>query len=212
MLKTISTKLAHILFVYGGWGLFAISFLDSSFIPFPLFNDLALIMMASRRPELAPVYAMQSTLGSLAGAFLLYGIARKGGKFLWHDSPPKTVARAERWLQQNDFVSLLVVSLLPPPAPLKLFVLTAGVLEVNPLHFGIAMLVGRSLRFGADAWMGARYGLSAQHYLRNNVGWVSLVLIALILATTFVYRHLKKRHAEHVAAAHSDDSAASHDD
>jgi membrane protein YqaA with SNARE-associated domain len=206
MFKAISAKLGYFLFVYGGWGLFAISFLDSSFIPFPLFNDLALIMMASRRPEMAPVFALQSTLGSLLGAFLLYGIARRGGKFLWRNTPPKTVVRVERWLQRNDFVALLVASLLPPPAPLKVFVLMAGALEVNAVNFGIAMVIGRGLRFGADAWLGARYGIRAQNYLRDNSGWASLATIALILGVTLVSRRLKKRYANEVPANPARDS------
>ena len=50
MLKSLSVKLGHVLVLYGGWGLFAMSFLDSSLIPFPVVNDLALIVMASQRP------------------------------------------------------------------------------------------------------------------------------------------------------------------
>lgn len=211
MLKAISAKLGYILFVYGGWGLFAISFLDSSFIPFPLFNDLALIMMASRRPQMAPVYALQSTLGSLLGIFVLYGIARGGGRFFWRDTPPKTIARVERWLVRNDFVALLVASLLPPPAPLKVFVLTAGILRVNMVSFGTAMVIGRSLRFAADAWLGARYGVRAQHYLRDNLGWASLAVIALILGLTLLSRWLKNQHAQEVSADPTEDSTTHKD-
>lgn len=47
MLKSLSAKLGHFLLLYGGWGLFAMSFLDSSLVPFPGVNDLALILMAS---------------------------------------------------------------------------------------------------------------------------------------------------------------------
>ncbi len=83
MLKSLSVKLGHVLVLYGGWGLFAMSFLDSSLIPFPVVNDLALIVMASKRPAWWPLYALATTLGSVCGAYLLYGIARGGGKFFF---------------------------------------------------------------------------------------------------------------------------------
>ena len=150
-LQPLVTKLGHLLAAYGVWGLFAISFLDSSFVPLPFFNDLTLILLASQHPSRAPFYALGSTAGSVLGCYLLYVISRRGGKYLWRKATPRAIARAEKWLERNDFVSLLVASLLPPPAPLKVFILTAGILQVNPLHFVAAMLVGRGLRFAADA-------------------------------------------------------------
>lgn len=171
------------------------SFLDSSFIPFPVVNDLALILLASRRPSRALFYALQSTLGSVLGAYLLYGIARSGGQLLWRKSKPRAVACAERWLHRNDFVALLVACLLPPPAPLKVFVLTAGILRVNAVHFGAALLVGRSLRFGADAWLGARYGARAEAYLKQDLGWASLVAAGLVVGLTLLWRRWAGRKA-----------------
>ena len=188
MRKSLSAKLGHVLVLYGGWGLFAMSFLDSSLIPFPVVNDLALIVMASRRPAWWPVYAMASTLGSWGGAYLLYGIARGGGRFLWRKTTPQAVAHARRWLERNDFAAILVASILPPPAPLKVFILTAGLLRVNAVRFGLAMLVGRGLRFAADAWLGARYGVQAQDYLRHNLSWTSLAAVILIVGLVLLRR------------------------
>jgi len=181
MLKSLSAKLGQILILYGGWGLFAMSFLDSSLIPFPVVNDLALIVMASKRPGWWPLYALASTLGSVCGAYLLYAMGRGGGKFFWRKTPPQAVTRARHWLERNDFVAILVASLLPPPAPLKVFILTAGLLRVNPLHFGLAMFVGRVLRFGAEAWLGARFGIQAQDYLQHHLGWASLTVVIVII-------------------------------
>jgi membrane protein YqaA with SNARE-associated domain len=193
MLKSISLKLGHILVLYGGWGLFAMSFLDSSLIPFPVVNDLALIVMASKRPALWPIYALASTLGSVGGAYLLYGIARGGGKFFFRKSTPQSITSAKRWLERNEFVAILVAALLPPPAPYKVFVLTAGVLRVNALNFGLALLVGRGLRFAADAWLGAHYGIQAQDYVRHNLGWASLAIVAVIVGVALLQRWVGTR-------------------
>jgi len=192
-MKSWSAKLGHVLILYGGWGLFTMSFLDSSLVPFPVVNDLALIVMASQRPGRWALYALASTLGSVCGGYLLYGIARGGGKFFFRKTTPHAMAHAQRWLERNDFVAVLVASILPPPAPYKVFILTAGLLRVNALHFGLALLLGRGLRFAADAWLGARFGLQAQDYLRHNLVWASLAAVALVVGLEFLQRWWSRR-------------------
>jgi membrane protein YqaA with SNARE-associated domain len=168
------------------------SFLDSSFIPFPGINDLALIVLASQHPARAPFYALLSTLGSLLGCYVIYGIARAGGSS-WGRSASHNVPRARRWVERNDFVAMLVTALLPPPAPLKIFVIAAGALRMHALRFGAALLVGRSLRFLAEAWLGAHYGAQAEAFVKKNITWVSLVAILLVIGLTFLFRWWKGR-------------------
>ena len=187
LLKSLFLKLGHVLALYGGGGLFALSFLDSSFAPFPGINDLALIVLASQHPARAPFYALMSTVGSLLGCYVLYGIASGGGRLAGGKSS-STKGSARRWLERNDFVAMLVMCLLPPPAPLKIFVITAGALRMNALNFGVALLLGRSLRFAAEAWLGARYGAQAEAYLKKNLGWTSLVTILLVIGLTLLSR------------------------
>ena len=171
------------------------SFLDSSFIPFPGINDLALIVLASQHPARAPFYALLSTLGSLLGCYVMYGIARGGGRLAARRSTSTKEPGARRWLERNDFVAMLVMALLPPPAPLKIFVIAAGALRTNALNFGAALLVGRSLRFAAEAWLGARYGVQAEAYLKKNLTWASLVTILLVIGLTLLSRWWKVHRA-----------------
>lgn len=191
-MKSLSAKLGKFLALYGIWGLFAISFLDSSLIPMPGLNDVVLILMASKRPTWWPFYAMASTLGSVGGAYLLYGMARSGRRVFSKTTPPSEGV-ARRWLRSNDFLAVLVTALLPPPAPLKAFIVTAGILRVNAVRFGLALLVGRGLRFAAEAWLGARYGVRAQDFVRQNLVWTSLLAVGLIVAFTLIYRWWRNR-------------------
>ena len=117
-LKSLSLKLGRVLALYGGWGLFAMSFLDSSFVPFPGVNDLALIILASQHPARAPFYAFMSILGSLLGCYVLYGVGRGADKLAEGRLPSTKGKRVRRWLERNVFVAMLVMCLLPPPAPL----------------------------------------------------------------------------------------------
>lgn len=199
--NSLSSNLGHVLALYGG-GLFVLSFLDSSFMPFPGLNDVALIVLASQHPTRSPFYALLSTLGSLLGCYVMYGIARGGGRLAGGGQRDSTKRnRARRWLEQNDFAAMLIMALLPPPAPLKIFVIAAGALRMNMLHFGAALLVGRALRFAAIAWLGAHYGAKAEAYLRKNITWASLVTIGLVIVLTLLARWWKGRRST------SDDAA-----
>jgi membrane protein YqaA with SNARE-associated domain len=191
--NSLSSRIGHALALYGG-GLFVLSFLDSSFMPLPGLNDVALIVLASKNPARWPFYALLSTLGSLLGCYAMYGIARGGGRLAGGGKRASTKTnRARRWLEQNDFVSMLVMALLPPPAPLKFFVIAAGALRMNMVNFGAALLVGRSLRFAAIAWLGAHYGAEAEAYLKKNLAWASLVTIVLVIVLTLIFRWWKAR-------------------
>ncbi len=194
-MRSLSAQLGKLLALYGGWGLLAISFLDSSFLSLPLINDLLLIHLSGRHPSRMLFYALQCTAGSLLGAYVTYGIARGGGRYLLRRVSQRKMASMRRWLDRNDFVSVLVASLLPPPAPFKLFLITAGVLRVNPVRFGTALLLGRGARFLVEAYLGARFGAQAELYLKENLVWVSFLVAALVVLATVVYRRLASRRA-----------------
>ncbi|MGH9432820.1 MAG: YqaA family protein [Terriglobia bacterium] len=192
-LRTLITTLGPILSRYGIWGLFAISFLDSSFLAFPVINDLLLIKLASVNPHYAVFDAMVSTLGSVLGAYTLYAITRRGRKMLSKEGTETQKTQIRRWIERNDFISILVGALLPPPTPFKLFPIIAGGLHVDVSRFLLALIVGRGIRFGAEAWLGARYGPAAAHYLKGSIGWMSLVAVVVIVVATLIYRWMGKR-------------------
>ncbi len=81
---------------------------------------------------------------------------------------------------------------MPPPVPLKPFVISAGILRVNALRFCLALVAGRGLRFMAEALMGVRYGARAEAYFKENVGWTSLAVVTLLLLITLIYRAISR--------------------
>ncbi len=196
LLKSLVTKLATFLALHGGWGLFAISFLDSSVLSFPLVNDLLLIHLSSQHPKKAVIYAFLCAVGSVLGSYLVYALARRGATLAWGEASPDEMGRVQKWVARNGFVALLVASLLPPPAPFKLFPVAAGAMRMNPARFGAALLIGRSVRFLAGAWLGARYGAAGEDYLKKNVLWTLPALGGVIVLGVFVYRRLVRRNSK----------------
>ena len=192
-LKILISGLGHLLSQYGGWGLFAISYLDSSFLAFPVINDLLLIKLSSQHPQKAILYTLQCTVGSVLGALSIYIITRHGRNLLSPRTPQREKTRVRHWIERNDFLSILVASLLPPPTPFKLFAVMAGAMQISMVRFIIGLMIGRGIRFGLEAWVGVYYGAIAQDYLRRNVVLLSIVVTVAIVALASIYRYIKRR-------------------
>ena len=191
-LQSLAVHIGRVLARYGGWGLFFINVLDSSVLAFPLINDILLIHMASRRPAMWWVYAIQCTAGSIAGSFGTYALGRGGGRIFRRSPERREAGRARRWLRRNDFVTVLVAALLPPPTPFKVVPIVAGAMRMAPLRLGAALILGRGARFAFEAWVGMRYGAAAEAYLRYHLTFLSLAAVASIILLAAIYHYLQK--------------------
>jgi membrane protein YqaA with SNARE-associated domain len=166
----------------GGPGLFVIAFLDSSFVSLPQINDLLVVLMVVRNKPLMPYYAAMATAGSVAGCYVLYLIAERGGEaFLNKRLKAGHTQRALAMYKRHGVLALMVPALLPPPAPFKLFVLLAGVAEVRPLRFVTAIAVARGARYLALGVLAIRYGDFALELMRTRGQEVAIGLVAVIV-------------------------------
>lgn len=180
----------------GAPGLFIVAFLDSSFLSLPEINDLLLIWMVTQHKARMPLYAAASTLGSIAGCLVLYYIGRKGGDALVRRRfSPARVDRALGVVQRNGVMAVLIPSLLPPPAPFKIFVLLAGVAHIGVSRFAMAIGIGRGIRYFGEGLLAVRYGDQAITYFENNIRTVSLVLVGLLASGLVAYLRWGKARA-----------------
>jgi membrane protein YqaA with SNARE-associated domain len=167
----------------GGPGLFIIALLDSSLLSFPEVVDLLLMGLVIQHKERVVYYALLSTLGSIAGCFVLYAIARKGGEaFLRRRFAGHHIDRALRLFQKYGLLAVAIPSILPPPVPFKIFVFAAGVARVPPLEFLAAVAIGRGVRYFGEAFLALWYGEAAIAFLKENARTVAFTLASLVLA------------------------------
>ena len=179
----------------GGPGLFLIAFLDSSFLSFPEVNDLLIIWLTTQHPHRMPYYALMTTLGSIAGCLALYTLARKGGDaFLRRRFHERHIERGMALFKKYGLLAVLVPSILPPPAPFKIFVLLAGVAGVRPLHFIIAIAIGRGFRYFGEGMLAVWYGERAADFLRDNARTVaiSVAVACLVLGVSWILWQRRK--------------------
>ncbi len=172
----------------GGSGLFVIALLDSSILSFPQVADALVLVQSARHPRYLLYYAGMATLGSLVGCFGLYAAGRKGGEvFLRRRFKAAHVDRGFELYRRYGMLVVLVPALLPPPAPFKIFVLLSGAAGLSPLAFGLAVAMGRGVRYVGQAWLAATYGDRAGELLTRYGGETVAVLAAMTLIGVIPY-------------------------
>ena len=95
-------------------------------------------------------------------------------------------------LQRHGLMAVLIPSLLPPPAPFKIFVLLAGVVGIPVTRFAAAIAIGRGVRYLALGLLAMRYGTRAQAYMRDRGPIVSIVVVGVLLVGFVVYLQWRK--------------------
>ncbi len=182
-MKSLITWIYGSALAVGGPGLFAIAFLDSSFLSLPQINDILVVLMVTANKAAMPYYAAMAMLGSVAGCYTIYSLARRGGEaFLHRRVRAHHVERVLGVYRRYGVLALIVPALLPPPAPFKLFVLLAGVAGVRPMPFVLSIAAARGLRYVALGVLAIWYGDAALELMRTRGRDVALWLAAFITA------------------------------
>lgn len=181
----------------GAPGLFVVALLDSSFLPLPGITDVLLVVMVARNPAGMLWYVAITVAGSVAGCLVLHYLGRKGGEaFVRRRFTGEKTERAVATLQRHGVMAVLVPSLLPPPSPFKIFILLAGVVGISAARLGIAIAIGRGLRYLALGLLAVTYGERAMAYMRANGTVVSLAVVGALAAGFVAYLLWTKARAE----------------
>jgi membrane protein YqaA with SNARE-associated domain len=188
-------RLSEYFIALGPFGLFAVALLDSTFVPLPSSTDALMIILTTAHPRMMIAYALIATAGSTLGCVILYYISQRAGSRALRRFSPAKQKRVKDLIDRYDVLSVLVASLMPPPFPFKLFVISAGVFRFNVIRFTIAIFAGRAFRFLLEGYLAIRYGAQAKEVLARNYPWIALGL-AIAIVAFFVTRNLLKRKSE----------------
>jgi membrane protein YqaA with SNARE-associated domain len=141
----------------GFWGVGAIALVDSSTIPVPMDPIVALYVWNDKRHFF--LYCLLAAVGSAIGGLLPFLLGRAGGEiFLLKRIDRVRYEQLRDRFERQEFLALLIPSMLPPPTPWKLFAFGAGVFEMKLLDFMAAVFLGRLIRFTALALLTIHYG------------------------------------------------------
>ena len=169
--------------------LFFLSMAESSFFPIP--PDVMLAPMCLAQPNRAWRLAFVTTIGSVLGGMIGYGI----GAYVFGYIEPillesgymDSYLHAVSWFEEWGFWAIFVAGF--SPIPYKVFTIAGGAMNMAFLPFVIASLIGRGARFYLLAFLVKVFGQKADGLLRkymDRIGWfiVAIVLIGIIMLST----------------------------
>ncbi|HXZ81314.1 MAG TPA: VTT domain-containing protein [Terriglobales bacterium] len=200
----VAVQWTRILRSWGGVGLVPLGIADSSLIPTFGSLDVLTVLLSAKHRDLWLYYAAMSTIGSLLGAYLTYRLGHKAGaSFLDRKLGHKRSEQVRRLIDRWGLGGILVPTIAPPPFPTTPFFAAAGAFNYPLRNYLSAVAVGRIVRYGTLAFVGAHYGRHILRFLRHPQRYLMpSILVTVVIAVVIVALVLFWRSAqEHTEAA-----------
>ena len=181
----------------GFWGVGGLGLVDAAAIPVPMDLFIAGYVWADKKHFY--LYVIVAAAGSALGGLIPFLLGRAGGELLLMKRINR--ARYEQLrdrFEKQEFLAMMIPSILPPPTPWKLFVFAAGVFEMKTGTFMLSVFVGRVIRDMVTAILTIEYGpeivdiverLATRHRVALSAG----VLAVLALLVYWLWRTVWKR-------------------
>jgi membrane protein DedA with SNARE-associated domain len=132
-------------------------------------------------------------LGSVAGSIVLFYIGRKGGEeFLNRRTQSGWPKRFRRWFHHYGGLTVFVPTLIPAPLPLKIFVLSAGALDMRLSHFVLLVLAARIPRYFGLVFLASEMSTNPLQYLKHHK-FLLLGCAVALFAVLYILIKIKDR-------------------
>jgi membrane protein YqaA with SNARE-associated domain len=165
----------------GVWGVAAVAVLDSSSIPVPIDAVIALYVWTDKAHFW--LYSLVAAAGSAVGGLVPYWLGRAGGElFLLKHINRERFDYLRHRFERQEFFTVLIPSMMPPPTPWKVFVFAAGVFEMSVHQFLLAVAIGRFVRWFLLSLLVLKLGPGAVDIVGHHALAVMLMVTALAVA------------------------------
>ncbi|MDP9170918.1 MAG: hypothetical protein M3N54_09905, partial [Acidobacteriota bacterium] len=101
-------------------------------------------------------------------------------------------AKFRQWFKRYGLITVFVPALLPIPLPLKLFVISAGVLGTSGAQFAAVLITARILRYFGEAWLGIRLGRDSTRFLTGHA-WQFVSAAAALFLVLYGFVLIRER-------------------
>lgn len=181
--------------------------LDAAAFPVPLDLIIAGYVWADKKHFY--LYVIVAAAGSAIGGLVPFLLGRAGGElFLMKRVNRERFEQMRDRFEKQEFLAMMIPSILPPPTPWKLFVFAAGVFEMRISAFMLSVFVGRVIRDMITAILTIRYGpeivnivtrLATKHKLALLLGLTVLIVGLIFWAWRKIWKR-RNRLGEHQLA------------
>lgn len=176
----------------GAIGLIAMGILDSSFLFFPVGNDLLVVILTANNHQDVVLYVISAAFGSILGVALLDSVSRKiGEEGLTKLINPRRLEYVKSRIKKNGAVMLIAAALSPPPFPFTAVVAAASVFQYPRKRLFGVMFGGRLARFSILGYIAVRYGRSIIRFMRSTEFKVAIGIFAALCVVMSVLSLLK---------------------
>jgi membrane protein YqaA with SNARE-associated domain len=194
--KGLLAKITAALVAFGPIGVLLLGFIDSAGVPVAMGMDALILLVGIKAPERAWFTAFLAVVGSMGGTMLLYYLARRGGQRFAERKgaaePDGKPGRFREWFERYGLVTVFIPGMVPIPLPLKVFVISAGVLRTPALRFTVVILVARVVRYFGLAYLAVQLGDGAAGFVQRNA-WTLVGVATALAAALFLLIRLSDR-------------------
>ena len=178
---------------FGIWGVGAAALLDSSTIPIPMDALLAVYVWEDKGHFW--LYCLLAAAGSALGGLVPYGLGRAGGElFLLKRVNRERYERMKARFERQEFLAMMIPSMLPPPTPWKAFVFAAGVFEMRVAPFMLAVFCGRMVRWLVLSLLVLKLGPGVVEEVAHH-GGAALAIVGGLAVLGFTWWWVRKKRA-----------------
>jgi membrane protein YqaA with SNARE-associated domain len=196
VLHKINAVLMATLKPLGIWGLGGLAFIDSGLFPLPTTMDGVVIGYVATNHARFLLYVLMAAATSAIGSLIPYFVGRAGGElFLLKRINRARYEGLRDRFERQEFMAIMIPAMMPPPMPIKLFEFAAGVFEMKPLLFALAIFLGKFVQFLVCALITVFYGPEIAHTVRHTIHEhpavvLGIVGVAVVWLLAFILRKI----------------------
>ncbi|MBE6447117.1 MAG: DedA family protein [Alphaproteobacteria bacterium] len=161
------------------------SFIESSFFPFP--PDPVLAVVVAKNRNRAMYYAIMCTLASVFGGFLGYFIGyacfQTLGVYIldWFNITPDKFNEIVLNMGRDTWAFWLICAKGLTPIPFKIVTIASGFARVNLWIFFSASVITRTMRFIILSWICQKYGNYVLEFIEAHKKVALFVVIGIVV-------------------------------
>ena len=196
----------------GVWGVGGLALIDSALIPIPVSMDGVLIGYVATDHGRFLLFSLIAAAASALGSLVPFYIGRAGGElFLLKRINRERYERIRDRFERQEFLAIMIPAALPPPTPLKLFEFAAGVFEMRPVIFVLAIFCGKFTQFIVCSLLTIYFGASIIHTIEHAFHQhlalsIGVVLFVLFLIAFYMVRRVFDRRRGVVLPSEEDET------